>query len=70
MQNSPQYIIGYFGHPRANAVVVPVNPEDRSAKIQYLIETPSPRPLWRPELLEHTRACRRRAFTEGYRLPA
>lgn len=38
MQNSPQYIIGYFAILRANAVVVPVNPMNRTAELAYLIE--------------------------------
>ncbi|SDU21098.1 long-chain-fatty-acid--CoA ligase [Halopseudomonas salegens] len=38
MQNSPQYIIGFFAILRANAVVVPVNPMNRSAELSYLIE--------------------------------
>lgn len=38
MQNSPQYIIGFFAILRANAVVVPVNPMNRSAELEYLIK--------------------------------
>lgn len=54
MQNSPQYIIGYFAILRANAVVVPVNPMNRSAEIKYLIEdTQAPVALCAQELLEH-----------------
>jgi fatty-acyl-CoA synthase len=33
MQNSPQFIIGYYGILRANAVVVPLNPMNLSAEI-------------------------------------
>jgi len=33
MQNSPQFIIGYYGILRANAVVVPLNPMNLSADI-------------------------------------
>lgn len=54
MQNSPQYIIGYFAILRANAVVVPVNPMNRSAELKYLIEdTQAPIALCAQELLEH-----------------
>ncbi|HDZ55903.1 MAG TPA: long-chain fatty acid--CoA ligase [Pseudomonas xinjiangensis] len=54
MQNSPQYIIGYFAILRANAVVVPVNPMNRAAEIKYLIEdTQAPVALCTQELLEH-----------------
>ncbi len=54
MQNSPQYIIGFFAILRANAVVVPVNPMNRSAELQYLIEdTLAPIALCAQELLEY-----------------
>lgn len=54
MQNSPQYIIGYFAILRANAVVVPVNPMNRAAELKYLIEdTQAPVALCAQELLEH-----------------
>jgi fatty-acyl-CoA synthase len=33
MQNSPQFMIGYYGILRANAVVVPLNPMNLSAEI-------------------------------------
>ncbi|PTU73168.1 long-chain-fatty-acid--CoA ligase [Pseudomonas mangrovi] len=38
MQNSPQYIIGFYAILRVGAVVVPVNPMNRSAELRYLIE--------------------------------
>jgi fatty-acyl-CoA synthase len=54
MQNSPQYIIGYFGILRANAVVVPVNPMNRTAELKYLIEdTEAKVCLCAQELLEN-----------------
>lgn len=54
MQNSPQYIIGYFGILRANAVVVPVNPMNRAAELEYLIEdTQATVCLCAQELLEN-----------------
>ncbi len=57
MQNSPQYIIGYFAILRANAVVVPVNPMNRSAELQYLIEdTEATVCLCAQELLENVGA--------------
>ena len=34
-QNSPQFIIGYYAILRANAVVVPVNPMNRSAELRH-----------------------------------
>lgn len=38
MQNSPQFVIGFYAILRANAVVVPVNPMNRRAELEYLIE--------------------------------
>ncbi|RHW19750.1 long-chain-fatty-acid--CoA ligase [Pseudomonas jilinensis] len=53
MQNSPQYIIGFFAILRANAVVVPVNPMNRSAELAYLIDdTQAQVALCAEELLE------------------
>ncbi len=53
MQNSPQYIIGFFAILRANAVVVPVNPMNRSAELAYLIDdTQAQIALCAEELLE------------------
>ena len=53
MQNSPQYIIGFFAILRANAVVVPVNPMNRTAELAYLIEdTQAPVALCGQELSE------------------
>lgn len=37
MQNSPQFVIGFYAILRANAVVVPVNPMNRKAELGYLI---------------------------------
>ncbi len=38
MQNSPQFIIGYYAILRADAVVVPVNPMNKTAELEYLIQ--------------------------------
>ncbi|MCX4151397.1 MULTISPECIES: long-chain-fatty-acid--CoA ligase [Paraburkholderia] len=38
MQNSPQYVIGYYAILRANAVVVPVNPMNNTAELRHIIE--------------------------------
>jgi fatty-acyl-CoA synthase len=38
MQNSPQFVIGYYGILRANAVVVPVNPMNLTQELQRYIE--------------------------------
>ncbi len=53
MQNSPQYIIGFYAILRAGAVVVPVNPMNRSAELRYLLEdTGAALALCGQELLE------------------
>jgi fatty-acyl-CoA synthase len=38
MQNSPQFVIGYYGILRANAVVVPLNPMNLTQEIQRYAE--------------------------------
>jgi len=38
MQNSPQWVIAYYGVLRANAIVVPVNPMNRAAELQRYID--------------------------------
>lgn len=37
MQNSPQYVISYYAILRADAVVIPVNPMNRSAELEHYI---------------------------------
>src|SRR5260370_40086473 len=37
MQNSPQWVIAYYGALRAGAVVVPVNPMSRAAELERYI---------------------------------
>jgi fatty-acyl-CoA synthase len=37
MQNSPQWIISYYAILRAGAVVVPVNPMNRTGELEYLV---------------------------------
>ena len=38
MQNSPQFVIGYYAILRADAAVVPVNPMNRSEELRHYIE--------------------------------
>ncbi|WER50597.1 long-chain-fatty-acid--CoA ligase [Cupriavidus sp. WKF15] len=38
MQNSPQFIIAFYAILRADAVVVPVNPMNLTAELQYIVE--------------------------------
>ncbi len=37
MQNSPQFVLAYYGILRANAVVVPVNPMNRTAELAHYL---------------------------------
>jgi len=54
MQNCPQYIISFYAILRANAVVVPVNPMNRSAELAWLIEDTGARvALCASELLDY-----------------
>jgi fatty-acyl-CoA synthase len=43
LQNSPQYVIAYYAIMRANAVVVPVNPMNKTAEVDYLASDSSAR---------------------------
>ena len=38
LQNSPQFVIGYYAILRANAVVVPVNPMNRAVELVHYME--------------------------------
>ena len=38
MQNSPQFLIGYYAILRADAVVVPVNPMNRTDELRHYVE--------------------------------
>ena len=56
MQNSPQFVIGYYAILRANAVVVPVNPMNRGKELDHLIaDTGAQVALAGQEILEHLR---------------
>mgnify|MGYP003147790855 FL=1 len=37
MQNSPQYVIGYYAILRADAAVIPVNPMNRAAELEHYV---------------------------------
>jgi fatty-acyl-CoA synthase len=37
MQNSPQWVLAYYGILRANAVVVPINPMNRTDELQHYV---------------------------------
>lgn len=37
MQNSPQWVLAYYGILRANAVVVPVNPMNRTGELRHYV---------------------------------
>src|SRR5580698_6389715 len=38
MQNSPQYVVGYYAILRANAAVVPVNPMNLHGELRHIID--------------------------------
>ncbi|MDP2135868.1 MAG: long-chain-fatty-acid--CoA ligase, partial [Sulfuritalea sp.] len=38
MQNSPQFVLAYYGILRANAVVVPVNPMNMTAELRHYVD--------------------------------
>jgi fatty-acyl-CoA synthase len=51
MQNSPQWIIAYYGILRANAVVVPVNPMNMSAELAHYVEDSGATTIIAPQCL-------------------
>ncbi|RKT21694.1 fatty-acyl-CoA synthase [Paraburkholderia sp. RAU2J] len=51
MQNSPQWIIAYYGILRANAVVVPVNPMNMSAELAHYVEDSGAATIIAPQCL-------------------
>lgn len=54
MQNSPQFVIGYYAVLRANAVVVPVNPMNRRKELDHMVRDTGARvALVGQELLDH-----------------
>src|SRR3954453_15489034 len=40
LQNSPQFVIGYYAILRADARVVPVNPMNRTEELRHYVEDP------------------------------
>ena len=56
MQNSPQYVIGYYAILRANAAVVPVNPMATADELRHIVEDCGAKVvLLGEELYENTR---------------
>ena len=54
MQNSPQWIIGYYAILRADAAVIPVNPMNRQAELEHLAgDTGARIALAGSELVDH-----------------
>ena len=54
MQNSPQFIIGYYGILAANAVIVPVNPMCRAGELEHIAgDTEATAIIVGQELCEH-----------------
>jgi fatty-acyl-CoA synthase len=57
MQNSPQFVIAFYAVLRADAVVVPVNPMNRSSELQHILEDSGARVAFvGEELMEHIRS--------------
>lgn len=57
MQNSPQFVIAFYAILRADAIVVPVNPMNRSSELQHLFEDSGARVAFvGEELLEQVRS--------------
>jgi fatty-acyl-CoA synthase len=54
LQNSPQFVIGYYAILRADAVVVPVNPMNRSEELSHYVEDSDARIAFAgQDVLEH-----------------
>jgi fatty-acyl-CoA synthase len=51
MQNSPQWIIAYYGILRANAVVVPVNPMNMTGELAHYVEDSGATTIIAPQCL-------------------
>ncbi|WP_144106988.1 long-chain fatty acid--CoA ligase [Paraburkholderia sp. BCC1886] len=51
MQNSPQWIVAYYGILRANAVVVPVNPMNMGAELAHYVEDTGATTIVAPQCL-------------------
>ena len=57
MQNSPQFVVAFYAVLRADAVVVPVNPMNRSSELQHILEDSGARVAFvGEELMEHIRS--------------
>ncbi|CAE6825273.1 Long-chain-fatty-acid--CoA ligase [Paraburkholderia haematera] len=56
MQNSPQFVIAFYAVLRADAVVVPVNPMNRTSELQHILEDSGARVAFvGEERMEHVR---------------
>ncbi|WP_019142814.1 long-chain fatty acid--CoA ligase [Noviherbaspirillum massiliense] len=49
MQNSPQFVLAYYGILRANAVVVPVNPMNLTAELRHYVQDTGARNAFVPQ---------------------
>ncbi|QCP53152.1 long-chain fatty acid--CoA ligase [Trinickia violacea] len=60
MQNSVQFVVAFYAVLRADAVVVPVNPMNRSSELQHILEDSGARVAFvGEELMEHVRTLPR-----------
>ncbi|WP_206997802.1 long-chain-fatty-acid--CoA ligase [Trinickia mobilis] len=57
MQNSPQFVVAFYAVLRADAVVVPVNPMNRTSELQHILEDSGASVAFvGEELMEHVRS--------------
>ena len=60
VQNSVQFVVAFYAVLRADAVVVPVNPMNRSSELQHILEDSGARVAFvGEELMEHVRSLPR-----------
>lgn len=69
MQNSPQFVVAFYAVLRADAVVVPVNPMNRTSELQHILEDSGARVAFvGEELMEYVRSLSGRQL--DYVIPA
>ena len=70
MQNSPQFVLGYYAILRANAVVVPVNPMNLSGELAHYVSDAGARVIIAPQdLYPQVRALLQQGLAAGASVP-
>ncbi len=70
MQNSPQFVLGYYAILRANAVVVPVNPMNLSGELAHYVSDAGARVIIAPQdLYPQVRALLQQGLTAAASAP-